>query len=252
MFFAPPGLPVPDTNPSPSIIVQKTTGWCSPVIANVVGNVTITCIGVSPMATRKLNLELSHKKLELADKIREANQWTAKYKELEERLASAADDSVLSRQAEKYLHEGDFDRAGALLDQIIRSEETKIDQLAENLFNRGIIFELQYKPEAALPQTSEHPGQCAELIIRTARKSGLRIQLRPLIETEPCKPTPSQMHAQFFDKLALAADAIQIADQHNTQQQLRIDRWTAGIAVARVAISDSDRKDATCRPNSRR
>src|SRR6516165_1340584 len=53
-----------------------------------------------------------------------------------------------------------------------------------------------------------------------------------LIEAQPREPAPRQMHAQFFDKLALAANAIQIADQHNAQQQLRIDRWTSGIAVA--------------------
>jgi hypothetical protein len=50
------------------------------------------------------------------------------------------------------------------------------------------------------------------------------------------------MHAQFFDKLALAADPIQITDQHNTQQQLRIDRWTAGIAVASLQLLTNEAK----------
>jgi hypothetical protein len=43
------------------------------------------------------------------------------------------------------------------------------------------------------------------------RKRGVMRNL--LIETETCKPAPCQMHAQFLDKLALAADAGQIADQ---------------------------------------
>jgi beta-lactamase regulating signal transducer with metallopeptidase domain len=40
------------------------------------------------------------------------------------------------------------------------------------------------------------------------------------------------MHAQPFRQLALAADAVQIADQQNAQQQLRINRWTTRLTVA--------------------
>src|SRR5664279_4418178 len=84
--------------------VQQSSGWCSPNIANVVGNVTVNCIGVDPRALARLNAELNRKNLQLADKIREADEWTARYKELEGRLSEAGDDSVLSHQAEEYLH----------------------------------------------------------------------------------------------------------------------------------------------------
>lgn len=60
---------------APVTIVQKTRGWCSPAIANVVGNVTVNCIGVDPRALKRLNGELNRKNLELADKIREADEW---------------------------------------------------------------------------------------------------------------------------------------------------------------------------------
>ena len=53
-----------------------------------------------------------------------------------------------------------------------------------------------------------------------------------LIETETSEPAPRKMHAQFLNQLALAADAVQIANQQNAQQQLRIDRWTASFAIA--------------------
>ena len=53
------------------------------------------------------------------------------------------------------------------------------------------------------------------------RKRGVVRNL--LIETETCEPPPRQMHAQFLNKFALAADPLQIADQHNPQQQFRID-----------------------------
>ena len=52
-----------------------------------------------------------------------------------------------------------------------------------------------------------------------------------LIETEPGKPAPSQMHLQLLDQLALAGNTIEIADQQDTQQEFRIDRGSARIAV---------------------
>src|ERR1700736_2525347 len=53
-----------------------------------------------------------------------------------------------------------------------------------------------------------------------------------LIETQTREPAPRQMHAQFFHQLAFAGDAIQIADQQNAQQELRIDRGATSLAVA--------------------
>ena len=52
-----------------------------------------------------------------------------------------------------------------------------------------------------------------------------------LIETQTGEPVPRQMHAQFFRQLAFAADAVQIADQQNVQQQLGINRGPTGVAV---------------------
>ena len=53
-----------------------------------------------------------------------------------------------------------------------------------------------------------------------------------LIETKTCEPAPGQMHAQFLNQLALAANAVQIANQQNTQQQFWIDRRTTSLAIA--------------------
>ena len=52
-----------------------------------------------------------------------------------------------------------------------------------------------------------------------------------LIEGESGKPAPSQMHLQLLNQLALAGDAIEIADEQNAQQKLRIDRRSSRIAV---------------------
>ena len=136
---------------TPVTIVQKTSGWCSPAIANVVGNVTVNCIGVDPRALKRLNAELSRKNLQLADRIHEADEWTTRYKELEARLSEAGDDSELSHQAEEYLHEGELEKAGAILDQILGKEDKQTDRTAANHYNRGLVFELQFLPLEALP-----------------------------------------------------------------------------------------------------
>src|ERR1700733_8350027 len=83
-------------------IAQKSSGWCSPNIANVSGNVTVNCIGADPRALQQLNARLNRTNLQLNDMINEANEWTRRYKELEVRLSQAGDDSVLAHQAEEY------------------------------------------------------------------------------------------------------------------------------------------------------
>lgn len=57
-------------------IQQSTSGWCSPAIANVSGNVTVTCIGVDPRALKELNWQLSRKKLQIKELVHEANELT--------------------------------------------------------------------------------------------------------------------------------------------------------------------------------
>jgi len=53
-----------------------------------------------------------------------------------------------------------------------------------------------------------------------------------LIETQAGEPAPRQMHVQFLDQLALAGNAVQIANQQNAQQELGIDRGASGFAIA--------------------
>jgi len=44
-----------------------------------------------------------------------------------------------------------------------------------------------------------------------------------LIEAEPSKPAPSQMHTQLLDQLSFTRDAVQLADQQDAQGEFRID-----------------------------
>ncbi len=140
----------------PSTIIEQTTsGWCSPAIANVVGNVTVNCNGVDPRALKRLNALLSQRNQELSEKIREANEWTERYHELERRLAEARDDLELSHQAEESLHEGDLETAGSILDRILKNEEKQVDRIAANHYNRALVFELQFRTVDALPHLEQ-------------------------------------------------------------------------------------------------
>jgi len=148
--------------PQPTL-VQKSSGWCSPNISNVVGKVAVNCIGVDPRALKRLNAELDRKNLQLAEKIREADEWTTKYKELEAQLTRQGEaqlsregvENVISQQAEEYLHEGELEKAGALLDQILDKEEKDVDLTAANHYNRALAFELQMRPLEALPHLAK-------------------------------------------------------------------------------------------------
>ena len=100
-------------------IEQSTTGWCAPAVADVEGNVTINCQGVDPKALARLNELLDLKDLQLADKIKEAEDWARQYQELLERLESQGDDSELAKRPESLIREGQFEEAGLILDELI-------------------------------------------------------------------------------------------------------------------------------------
>ena len=133
-----------------SRIEQKTAGWCAPAVADIKGNVTINCQGVDPKAQARLNELLDLKDLQLTDRIKEAEDWARKYRELLERLESQADDSESAKRAESLIREGQFEEAGRLLDEIIERGEAVVRRTARNHFNRGNLFQLQYQPVKAL------------------------------------------------------------------------------------------------------
>jgi hypothetical protein len=126
-------------------ITQTTTGWCSPTVGHADGNVTITCQGVNPKALERLNELLDKKDLELQAKIREAEAWAQKYRELEQRLAAEGQDSPLAQQVQAFLKEGKLEEAGSLLDRLIEAEEKAVERVAAYHFNRAEVYTLQFQ-----------------------------------------------------------------------------------------------------------
>jgi tetratricopeptide (TPR) repeat protein len=139
-------------------ISQQTEGWCSPAVADVKGNVYVTCTGVDPSVVKRLNelldlkdKEVSATSLTLQDKITEANEWVARYRELETRLGRFSRTSELAGKAKELLKKGELEQAGALYDQALKDQYEAVKNIAENLYSRAEIYRLQFQPEKALP-----------------------------------------------------------------------------------------------------
>lgn len=130
---------------------QRTEGWCSPAVADVKGNVTINCTGVDPQAMKRLNELLDKKDVELSQRIKDAEEWAARYRELLARIEKQGDDSELSRKAEELIKTGKLEEAGKILDEIIAKQEKQVEKLANNHYTRGQVFLLEFKPVEALP-----------------------------------------------------------------------------------------------------
>jgi tetratricopeptide (TPR) repeat protein len=137
---------------APQAIQQRTSGPCSPAIANTNGNVTINCDGIDPRALKRLNELLDQKDKQLDEKIREAEQWREKYLELERRLSDTTGDPQLSAEAKEYLHEGELDKAQETLKALLGDDEKEVDRIASDHFNMGLVFDLEFQASDALRQ----------------------------------------------------------------------------------------------------
>ena len=139
----------------PTAVPQVMGGWCRPAIVNVSGKVTVNCVGVDPRALHRLNAQLNQRDLELVEKVRQANEWAERYHELEKQLEESGEGHGLSRQVAEHLHQGELEKAGAVLDQILTKGEPRADDAAAHHYNLGLILEMQFRPVEALPHLEQ-------------------------------------------------------------------------------------------------
>jgi tetratricopeptide (TPR) repeat protein len=129
------------------------TGTCT--VAGVTGNVTINCPGVNPsilkILNQQFNARLKDRDARIDQITKEANEWKDRFLDLSTRLADAGVNDGLQRKADELLKAGELDEAGKVLDGVIAGEEKKVNELAENQFNRASLYELEFKPLQALP-----------------------------------------------------------------------------------------------------
>ena len=126
------------THASADRIDQSTQGWCSPAVADVGGNVEVVCQGVDPRALARLNELLDKKDLELQDKMREAELWAKRYREVKTSLTHEAAIDERALKAKAYLQAGELGKAGALLDELL-DEDGDIGLLKERMAQDGHV-----------------------------------------------------------------------------------------------------------------
>jgi tetratricopeptide (TPR) repeat protein len=148
---------------------QVSYGACSPNISNVSGNVTIQftggCGGIDPNMVKQINgfltdfpktqrrlQELFDKKYaELNERLKEAENWAKKFRDLAKGLDEEAEDDALGKKASALLKDGDLDGATRILDQVIAREEKRDDRIARHYYNRALAYDLKFEPLNALP-----------------------------------------------------------------------------------------------------
>ncbi|MDQ2773392.1 MAG: hypothetical protein M3Y57_00450 [Acidobacteriota bacterium] len=142
---------------APKSASQVSHGACSPNISNISGKISVQCSGIDPSVINKLNKILAEspntvrRLQELLDKKDvELSGWITNYETLRKQLAERSADDQMSQRAASLLRDGDLDGASKLLDEIIGRDELRIDQAARDYFNRGLAYELQFRPVDAL------------------------------------------------------------------------------------------------------
>ena len=213
----------------PQTVQQKSTGDCSPTIANVNGTITFNCPGIPKKAEKILNGLLNKMYKDLQEKTKAAEEWANRYQDLRTRLAAQGDESVLAKEATKLLQEGDLEGAGTLLDKLIAQQEGEVGRLAESLFNRSQVFSLQFRRGEAIgylekayklqPTNSQYAHQYALLLYDMERRSDAERVLRIQIERLDAlirKDDDSEYLAKALNNLAgLEADTLRFQEAEN-------------------------------------
>lgn len=193
-------------------LYQRTEGWCSPAVADVRGNVHVVCQGVDPRALDRLNELLDLKDLKLAEKIEEADNWASKYNKLKSRLEFLVGDPNLTQQARRLINQGEFEKAGELLDQLISEQDLQLSRLAENHFIRAELYDLQLKQHLAITHyqkayyyksdNKSYAYEYARSLINSSRIEEAKIVISKLLDDLHVKAL--QNENDFNDNMNLA------------------------------------------------
>ena len=133
---------------------QSTTGWCSPNVANVTGNVYVTCNGVPPNVVKRLNRQLAKEHLGREEALQKANAWVTKYQELERELNAFKGSPELVKRAKSFIGRGEFQEAGKVIDQLLartsESTEAAMKQLAIANLIKSYLLDIEGNSQASL------------------------------------------------------------------------------------------------------
>jgi tetratricopeptide (TPR) repeat protein len=127
--------------------IKHTEGRCSPIIENVSGNVTVTCL--DPQVTKLFLDYINAQNKSFENKAKEVQLWIDRYNALRSRLDAATAFEVLRDQVKVALDHGDFARAEEAQKKIVEQQEKSVDQAADDLYNLAEMLVLNLRPKEA-------------------------------------------------------------------------------------------------------
>src|SRR5688572_27321880 len=101
-----------------NLIDQESKGHCSPNIANVNGNVTITASCLDPKVVEIFLTHINAQQKSYKEKEKEVQNWIMRYNELLNRVGAAKAHEELRQQVTSALQKGNFDLAGKFQEKI--------------------------------------------------------------------------------------------------------------------------------------
>jgi tetratricopeptide (TPR) repeat protein len=125
------------------------TGNC--MAAEVQGNVTLNCTGLSPELTRLLTDQYNALHRSADEAREEANKWSERYFALSSRVADSGATGTVRKRIDEAIKSGKLDEASRLLDELLLSDDSEVDRIARDQFNAGTVYDLRFQPSEALP-----------------------------------------------------------------------------------------------------
>lgn len=125
---------------------QTVDGPCAINIANNSGTITIESKCLDPNVTKLFVETLNRQDRKYEEKEKELRQFMDRYFALLERLGVTGAFTELRKEVRKRYEGGDLDGAGQIEEEIISKEESTVDLLAADYYDRAEMLVLQLKP----------------------------------------------------------------------------------------------------------
>jgi tetratricopeptide (TPR) repeat protein len=130
---------------------QTADGPCAINIANNSGKIQIESKCLDPNVTKLFVETLNRQDRKYEEKERELKQFMNRYFALLERLGVTGAFAELREEVRRRYQLGDLDGAGKIKEEIISKEESTVDLLAADYYERAEMLVLQLKPLEAQP-----------------------------------------------------------------------------------------------------
>jgi tetratricopeptide (TPR) repeat protein len=124
--------------------------WCYASSSAGKQDYWIVCSGIDARPLQRLNEWIENEDSGLQLRLTQAERWARQYRELKQSLEQGKREQPGLDAAHSSLTQGDFEATGSVLDETIYSTGPDAVPPAQHLYQRALIFSLQFKRLAAL------------------------------------------------------------------------------------------------------